>query len=188
MQRAGIDARSVPVEDGVFWGEVIPLGDYEMSYSWLSCGSVNEPWASMTRYTNNAMAPIGERAPGYNNTGRWNTDATSRYTKLVNRIGELSLGDPRIPGLVAEAYAFLHEEVPFVPLVQAAKVLSFNKTYWTGWPSADSFYVHPMHWWNSTHLIIHNLEKVGQDGRAYDDHVRQLIERHPVELLSRTGC
>ena len=162
LQRAGIDARSVPVEDGVFWGEVIPLGDYEMSYSWLSCGSVNEPWASMSRYTNNAMAPVGERAPGYNNTGRWDTEATARYTELVNRIGGLSLGDPEIPDLVAKAYGYLHEEVPFIPLVQAAKVLSFNKTYWTGWPSADNFYVHPMHWWNSTHLIIHSLEKTAR--------------------------
>ena len=159
LQRAGIDARSVPVEDGVFWGEVIPLGEYEMSYSWLSCGSVNEPWASMVRYTNNAMAPIGERAPGYNNTGRWNTAATGRYTEIVNRIGELPLGDPSIPGLVADAYESLDAEMPFIPLVQAAKVLSFNKTYWRGWPSANDFYVHPMHWWNSTHLIIHRLEK-----------------------------
>ena len=135
-----------------------------MSYSWLSCGSVNEPWASMTRYTNNAMAPIGERAPGFNNTGRWDTEATDRYTEIVNRIGQLPLGDPQIPGLVAEAYAHLDAEMPFIPLVQAAKVLSFNSTYWTGWPSADNFYVHPMHWWNSTHLIIHNLEKAGGGG------------------------
>ncbi len=162
LQRAGIDARSVPVEDGVFWGEVIPLGDFEMSYSWLSCGSVNEPWASMVRYTNNTMAPIGERAPGYNNTGRWNTEATDRYTEIVNRIGQLSLGDPQIPGLVAEAYRELDAEQPFIPLVQAAKVLSFNETHWTGWPRASDFYVHPMHWWNSTHLIIHQLEKVDE--------------------------
>ncbi len=159
LQRAGVDARSVPVEDGVFWGEVIPLGDYEMSYSWLSCGSVNEPWASMSRYTNSAIAPVGERAPGYNNTGRWDTDATSQYTAIVDRIGRLSLGDPQIPGLVANAYQHLYTEMPFVPLVQASKVLSFNTTYWTGWPTADRFYVHPMHWWNSTHLIIHGLER-----------------------------
>ena len=160
LQRAGVDARSVPVEDGVFWGEVIPLGDYEMSYSWLSCGSVNEPWASMSRYTNSAIAPIGERAPGYNNTGRWNTDATSEYTAIVDQIGRLSLGDPQIPGLVANAYEHMHAEMPFVPLVQASKVLSFNTTYWKGWPTADRFYVHPMHWWNSAHLIVHGLERV----------------------------
>jgi peptide/nickel transport system substrate-binding protein len=26
LQRAGIDARSVPVENSVFWGEVLPFG------------------------------------------------------------------------------------------------------------------------------------------------------------------
>ena len=159
LQRAGVDARSVPVEDGVFWGEVIPLGDYEMSYSWLSCGSVNEPWASMSRYTSASVAPIGERAPGYNNTGRWNTEATRQYSAIVDRIGQLSLGDPQVPGLVADAYQHMYAEMPFVPLVQASKVLSFNTTYWTGWPTAESFHVHPMHWWNSAHLIIHGLER-----------------------------
>ena len=50
LNRAGIRAKSIPVENGVFWGETLPLGNYEMSYSWLSCGSVNEPWSSMSRY------------------------------------------------------------------------------------------------------------------------------------------
>jgi len=168
LQKAGIDARSVPVEDGVYWGESIPLGDYEMSYSWLSCGSVNEPWSSLNRYTNNHTAPIGERAPGFNNTGRWNTDATSRYTEIVNRIGSMSPDNPEIPALVVEAYAHLDAEVPFIPLVQAAKVLSFNKTYWQGWPNAKDFYVHPMHWWGSTHLMIHNLHKSQDNGSKTD--------------------
>lgn len=159
FQRAGIDAKSVPVENGVFWGEVLPLGSYEMTYSWLSCGSVNEPWSSMSRYTNNAIAPVGERAPGFNNTGRWDTDATTAYSEIVNRMGELSLDDPAIPGMVAEAYRYLADEVPFVPLVQSAKLLPYNTTYWTGWPTAENDYNHPFFWWNHTHQIIHNLER-----------------------------
>ncbi len=161
LQRAGIDAKSVPVENGVFWGEVLPLGSYEMTYSWLSCGSVNEPWSSMSRYTNNAIAPVGERAPGFNNTGRWDTDATTAYSEIVNRMGELALDDPAIPGMVAEAYQYLADEVPFIPLVQSAKLLPYNTTYWTGWPTAENDYNHPFFWWNHTHQIIHNLEKAG---------------------------
>ena len=159
LNRAGIKAKAVPVENGVFWGEVLPLGKYEMSYSWLSCGSVNEPWTSMNRYTNNAMAPVGERAPGFNNTGRWDTDATSAYTAIVNKMADMSPTDPAIPGMVADAYQYLADEMPFIPLVQAAKILPFNTTYWTGWPTADNNYNHPAHWWNHTHQIIHNLEK-----------------------------
>ena len=159
LRRAGIDARAVPVENSVFWGEVLPLGTYTLSYSWLSCGSVNEPWASMTRYTNASIAPIGERAPGFNNTGRWNTEATAAYTAIVDEMGGMPVGDPAIVGMVAEAYRYLDAEMPFVPLVQAAKLLAFNTTYWEGWPTAENNYNHPAFWWGHTHQIIHNLTK-----------------------------
>lgn len=159
LNRAGIAAKAVPVENGVFWGEVLPFGKFEMSYSWLSCGSVNEPWSSMRRYTNASVVPVGERSPGFNNTSRWNSEAAAAYTSIVDKMGDLSVTDPQIPGMVAEAYAHLDAEMPFVPLVQAAKLLPFNTTYWTGWPTADDNYNHPAHWWGHVHQIIHNLKK-----------------------------
>ncbi len=158
LQRAGIDARAVPVENGVFWGEVLPFGAYEMSYSWLSCGSVNEPWASMGRYTVADVVPVGERSPGFNNTSRWDGPAAETYSAIMADIAARPLGDEAIPGLVAEAYQHLDAEMPFIPLVQAAKLLPMNETYWTGWPTADNYYNHPFFWWNHTHQIIHNLE------------------------------
>ncbi|EBA11559.1 ABC transporter substrate-binding protein [Roseobacter sp. CCS2] len=161
LQRAGVDARAVPVENGVFWGEVLPFGAYEMSYSWLSCGSVNEPWASMGRYTVQDVVPVGERSPGFNNTARWDGAAAESYSAIMDDIAGRQLGDDAIPGLVAEAYAHLDAEMPFIPLVQAAKLLPMNETYWTGWPTADNYYNHPFFWWNHTHQIIHNLEPAG---------------------------
>jgi peptide/nickel transport system substrate-binding protein len=158
LQRAGIDARAVPVENGVFWGEVLPFGSYEMTYSWLSCGSVNEPWASMGRYTVDDVVPVGERSPGFNNTARWDGAAAEAYSAIVAEIEGRALGDPEVPALVAEAYGHLAEGMPFVPLVQAAKLIPFNTTYWEGWPTADNYYNHPFHWWNHTHQIIHALE------------------------------
>lgn len=157
LQRAGIDATAVPVENGVFWGEVLPFGAYEMSYSWLSCGSVNEPWASMGRYTVQDVVPVGERSPGFNNTSRWDGDAAEAYSAIMDDIASRQLGDEAIPGLVAEAYKHLDAEVPFIPLVQAAKLLPMNTTYWEGWPTNDNYYNHPFFWWNHTHQIIHNL-------------------------------
>ncbi|ABD54970.1 ABC transporter substrate-binding protein [Jannaschia sp. CCS1] len=160
LQRAGIDARSVPVENSVFWGEVLPFGGFEMSYSWLSCGSVNEPWASMGRYTTADVVPVGERSPGFNNTPRWDTAAAESYTAIVNDMAALPLGDPAVPGMVAEAYQYLDAEMPFIPLVQAYKLMPFSTTYWEGWPSADNYYNHPFFHWNSGHQIIHNLTRV----------------------------
>ncbi|RVT86901.1 ABC transporter substrate-binding protein [Rhodobacteraceae bacterium CCMM004] len=159
LQRAGIDAKAVPVENGVFWGEVLPFGQYEMTYSWLSCGSVNEPWASMGRYTVDDVVPVGERSPGFNNTSRWDSEAAEKYTAIVKEIGDKALNDPEVPAMVAEAYAYLDEEMPFIPLVQSFKLVPFNTTYWTGWPTDENYYNHPFFWWNSAHQIIHNLEK-----------------------------
>ncbi len=161
LQRAGIDARAVPVENGVFWGEVLPFGAYEMSYSWLSCGSVNEPWASMGRYTVKDVVPVGERSPGFNNTARWDGGRAEAYSAVVDEIATRALGDSEVPALVAEAYGHLDAGTPFIPLVQAAKLLPMNETYWTGWPTAENYYNHPFFWWNHTHQIIHNLEPAG---------------------------
>jgi peptide/nickel transport system substrate-binding protein len=157
LREAGIDAAARPVDNSTFWGDVAPTGGYEIAYSWLACGSINEPWASMDRYTAQYVVPIGERAPGFNNTGRWNTENTAAYSAIVEQIAPLSLGDPAIPGLVAEAYAYLMEDMPFIPLVQSTKLLPFNTTYWTGWPTSDDPYIKPGFWSGSAHLIIHNL-------------------------------
>ena len=159
FNRAGIAARSVPVENGVFWGEVLPFGAYEMSYSWLSCGSVNEPWTSMNRYTTESVVPVGERSPGFNNTSRWDDASAQAYTEVVDRMRDLAPDDPALPGLVAEAHEHLDAGMPFIPLVQAAKLLPLNTTYWTGWPTAEDAYNTPAFWWNHTHQIIHNLER-----------------------------
>lgn len=159
LNRAGIQARSVPVENSVFWGEVLPFGAYEMSYSWLSCGSVNEPWSSMGRYTTASVVPVGERSPGFNNTARWNTPAAEAYSAIVDRIGTMALDDPALPGLVAQAYGHLAAELPFIPLVQASKLLPFNTTYWTGWPTAENAFNHPAVWWGAAHQVIHNLSR-----------------------------
>jgi len=156
---AGIDAAARPVDNATFWGSAAPTGDYEVAYGWLSCGSVNEPWASMNRYSTAFLAPVGEPAPGINNTGRWDSEGAEAYTDLVEEIGSLPLGDPAITDLVVEAYSYIDAETPIIPLVQASKLLPYSTTYWTGYPTAENNFNHPAFWWNSAHQIIHNVTK-----------------------------
>lgn len=160
LRAAGIDATSRPVT-GSTHGDNVNLGNFTLAYDWDACGSVNEPWVSMNRYTSRFVVPVGERSPGSNNWVRWNTEGTAAYSAIVEEIGSLPLGDPSIPGMVAEAYQHLYNEVPFIPLVQASKLVPFDTTYWTGWPTAENNYNHPATWWNSTHQIILNLQKAG---------------------------
>ena len=61
----------------------------------------------------------------------------------MNQIGSLPLGDPQIDPLFIDAMKIFYDELPTVPLFQAKKLLPFNTTYWTNWPTAENDYVVP---------------------------------------------
>ncbi|MBI5670320.1 MAG: ABC transporter substrate-binding protein [Chloroflexi bacterium] len=156
LRAAGIEATARPVASAT-WIDARTTGNFSGVFDWEACGSINEPWNSMNRYTNHWVRPLGERTPGDNNFVRWNTENTAKYTEIVDQIGVLPLGDPQIVDMVVEAYRYMYEETPIIPLTQAKKLVPFDTTYWTGWPSAENNYNHPATWWQSTHQIIHNL-------------------------------
>ena len=124
-----------------------------------ACGSVNEPWLSMDSYNIRHIPAEGEPVSGfYRNAFRWNTEATAEYSAIVDEIRDLPLGDPKVDELFVEAMDIWLSEVPNLPMVEAPKLLPFDETYWTGWPTAEDNYIQPATWWQSTHYIIHNLE------------------------------
>jgi peptide/nickel transport system substrate-binding protein len=158
LKAVGIDAKVQSATNEQYWGSVVPEGEYEMVYGWLSCGSIAEPYTSMARYAKPAV-PIGTRSPGFDNTGRWEGQPQKDYASVVmNEIQPQPLGQAGVPALVAKAYKFLNDEMPFIPLVQSPRIIPFNATYWTSWPTKGGSSV-PMHSWGATHRMIHALKK-----------------------------
>ena len=156
LRAAGIDASSQPLT-GATIQDNRALGNFEAVWNWEQCGSVSEPWNSMNTLNVSRYVPIGTRASA--NYWRWNTDGAKAYSKIVDEIGTLPLGDPKIVDLVVQAYKYVYDETIVIPLAQAEKLVPFDTTYWTNWPTADNNYNHPATWWNSTHQIILNLKK-----------------------------
>ena len=78
----------------------------------------------------------------------------------MDQIGLLPLGDPTIDALFVKAMDIWLDELPVIPVTQARRIIPFNTTYWTGWPTASNNYVQPPTWWQSAHLIIHHLKPV----------------------------
>ena len=156
LQKAGINATSQPV--GFATGiNANSTGNFQAQWAWHSCGSVNEPSVSMNALNVSYYKPIGTAASG--DTERWNTAGAKAYSKIVDLISPLSLGDPSVPGLVAQAYKYIFDETPIIPLVQAAQLVPFDTTYWTNWPTATNNYIQPPTWCNSTFQILLNLHK-----------------------------
>ena len=155
LQRIGINA-TTRNEAGGTWGDNFAFGTFEAKMGWQTCGSVNEPWASMDTMNTSWLVPVGERAN--NNAWRWSGDRADEYSAIVDQIGVLPLGDPTIDGLFVEAMDIWLEELPVIPISEAKKIIPFSNTYWTNWPTAENAYIHPPTWWQHTHAIIHNLE------------------------------
>ena len=155
LQNVGIDAVNRN-EAGGTWGDNRSFGNFESQMGWQSCGSINEPWASMDTFNTRWLTPVGERAN--NNHWRWDTENAQKYSALVDEIGTLPLGDPKIDELFVEAMEHWLADLPIIPITQAKKLIPFDNTYWTNWPDAENNYLHSTTWWQSTHKIIHELE------------------------------
>lgn len=160
LQNVGIKATSKIGLAYAQWYHNLLVGNFEGLIGWWSCGSVKDPWASMNTFNTKWLTPIGEVTGEDQNIWRWSGEAADQYSDLVNQIGDLPLGDPQVDELFVEAMEIWFDELPIIPLTQASIVLPFNTTYWTGWPTAKNNYIQPPTWWQSAHLIIHNLEPV----------------------------
>ncbi|MHB8625978.1 MAG: ABC transporter substrate-binding protein [Aggregatilineales bacterium] len=156
LQRAGINASSQPL-NGATQLNASLTGNFQAQWAWDTCGSVNEPWASMNTLNVSYYKPVGTLASG--DVERWNTAGAKAYSTFVDQIGSLPLGDPSIPGLVAQAYKYINDEAPVIPLVQAEKLVPFDTTYWTNWPTAKNDYTVPTTWCQNTFVILFNLKK-----------------------------
>ena len=160
FQAIGINA-STRNEAGATWSENFHFGRFEAHMGWQTCGSVNEPWKSLDTMNVRHLVPVGERAADDRNSWRWSGEAAESYGALVDEMGSLPLGDPRVDELFVEAMDIWFDELPVIPITQAKKIIPFNTTYWTGWPTAEQNYIHPPTWWQgNTEEIILSLQPV----------------------------
>jgi len=153
FQAIGINA-STHNEAGATWDENFVMGTFNSRMGWQTCGSVNEPWKSMDTLNVRHLVPVGERTAGDQNAWRWSGPAAEEYGAIVDQMGTLPLGDPQLDDLFVQATEIWLDELPVIPITQAKKIIPFNTTYWTGWPTAENAYIHPPTWWQGNTLKI----------------------------------
>jgi peptide/nickel transport system substrate-binding protein len=156
LQRFGINA--VETKLGSVFYDNAAEGNYEAQSNWFACGSISNPWATLNSFAGEA-APLGERADGppINNQFRW---YNQEYTDLVEEIGKTALDDPKLLELTERALEILYDELPALPAAQSRKIVPFNFTYWTNWPTVDNYYMWPCNWCSTMNYIVTQVEKV----------------------------
>jgi peptide/nickel transport system substrate-binding protein len=155
LNAAGVDANLRLIEWGIFRDQT-GRGNFQAAVDWDGCGSTVEPWFGMNRYNKSWVNPIGTAGTEYvdntNNAGRWSND---QYSALMDEMGRLPLGDPRVMDLYKQSLAIWADELPDIPLVQSPVLLLFNSTYWTNWPTQDNNYIQPpAHWEHFLRVLV----------------------------------
>jgi len=155
LNAAGIDAAMRIIEWGVFRDQT-GRGQFEAATCWDGCGSTVEPWFGMNRYNKSWVQPVGTPGTEYvdntNNAVRWVND---KYSALMDQMGSLPLGDPKVMDLYKQAVAIFADELPDIPLVQTPSYILFNTTYWTNWPTVDNAYIQPpSHWEHFLRVLV----------------------------------
>ncbi|TME99268.1 MAG: ABC transporter substrate-binding protein [Chloroflexi bacterium] len=158
LQAVGINAVQRNEAEAV-WNENRDFGRFEARQGWDACDSVNEPWASMDRFNAKWAVPVGERSPSSKNIWRWKN---SEYSAIVDQMGTLPLGDPKLQDLFLQATDIYLNELPDIPITQAKKLIPFDSTHWSGWPTHDKNLIQATTWWQMFPVILQNLHSTGR--------------------------
>ena len=159
LKDAGFDAIQAPVDDT--WLPDIFSGNFD-SMVFVHCGSLSEPVETLKDYHSKYSRPIGTAIPYAVAASRY---SNPEYDKIIDRMnGVLADPDPNSAYMkdAAAALDIAMRDLPQVDMLEELHVVTFNDTYWTGWPSAKDPYVAPYTPWEAFNLVIHRLKPSGK--------------------------
>lgn len=153
LNAVGIDVTPTLLADGAY-AEAAALGNFDARMVTV-CGSVSDPYATTVLFHAREAVPLGQRATLGNPAGRWKNDD---YSKLIDEIGKLAPGDAKIDPLFHQAIEIFQRELPAFGLYQQLRLVPYNTTYWTNWPTKEKNYFHPPNWWMSFLRVVLELK------------------------------
>jgi peptide/nickel transport system substrate-binding protein len=155
LRNAGFDARQGAVDDT--WLPDLLSGNFG-TMIFVHCGSLSEPLETMKDYHSKFARPIGTNIPYALAATRYENP---EYDAIIDRMEAIPADtDPNsayMQDAVAAMEIFLRD-MPQVHLIEEFHVVTFNNSYWTGWPSAADPYVAPYTPWEAFNMVIHNLQ------------------------------
>ena len=130
------------------------------TYYFFVCGPI-DVWAKMDAFSTRHLPAEGEASSGfYANTQRWSGENAEAYSEVVAKMVDTPPDAPEMQALFLEAMEYWMADMPALPIAQATKLVPFDESYWTNWPTTDNPYIQPATWWQVTHVILHELEPV----------------------------
>jgi peptide/nickel transport system substrate-binding protein len=155
LQRAGFDAVFKASQDSAYF-DALSTGDFQVAVA-TECGSLYDPWQTLVHVHSKFAPPPGKRTVDVRSVSRYsNPKMDTLLDKMEAR--QPSPDDPEYMALVKDATRILLDDMPQVTLIEELHAITFNTTYWTGFPSAKDPYAAPFVAWNGFSLIRDRLK------------------------------
>ena len=155
LKNAGFDASQAPVDDS--WRPDMQTGDFN-TMVFVHCGSLSEPLETLQSYHSKFSRPLGESIPNLLAASRY---SNPEYDAIIDRMDAIAPSPDPESAYMKDAVLALDiamRDLPQIDMLEELHVVTFNNTYWTGWPSAADPYVAPYTPWEAFNVIIHNLQ------------------------------
>lgn len=157
LKALGIDV-ALKTLSGAARQEAVDFGTYDL-LPYHNCGGVVDPYLTFDNYHVRWWKPAGERLiGGQQNTPRWKSAKAEEFSRIVDQMRVTPPGDARLDPLVRQALELWLSELPNAPIAQQVRIVPYNTSYWTNFPTAENNYIHPPNWWMTTLLIIMNVK------------------------------
>lgn len=158
LKEAGFDAVQSPVDDT--WLPDMQSGNFD-TMVFVHCGSLSEPLETLQHYHSKFARPLGETVPNLVAASRY---SNPEYDKIIDRMDAVAADTNPDSAYMKDAVAALDialRDLPQIDLLEEFHVVTFNTTYWTGWPSAADAYAAPYTPWEAFNVVVHNLKPTG---------------------------
>ncbi|UFN48835.1 ABC transporter substrate-binding protein [Roseomonas sp. OT10] len=154
LQSFGIDTVFRPMQDAPYFDAINGGGFTAVLFD--HCGSLYDPWQTLEHFHSKYAAAPGARIPNLRAMTRY---ANPELDALLDRMEARAPlpQDAEYQALVRDATRIVLRDMPQVVLTEEMYPVTFNTTYWTGWPSAADPYVAPFAAWDGFALVVHRL-------------------------------
>lgn len=160
LQDAGFES-TLEADPASDWVDKFTNGNHE-TLILVHCGSLSEPFDTLKDLHTKFTAPIGSPLPGSIIAGqRYSNPELDAILDKMEAMTPDSAQDSEYMDLVVQAVDIYLRDMPEIMLTEELHVVTYNETYWTGYPNADDPYIAPYPCWEAINLLVHNLVPAG---------------------------
>lgn len=158
LKSAGFNVVFQALQDAAH-NDAMAAGNFDMSLA-VHCGSVYDPWQTLEHFHGKYAAAAGSRVTNPRSYTRYKNPELDALLDKMEAI-QPSPKDPAYVKLVRDATAIVLRDQPEITLAEEFHVVTFNSTYWTGYPTAADAYMAPYLPWEGFNHIVNRLKPRG---------------------------